>query len=75
MGEMVRAKFQCKSNAKDEHNDYHNIVLEAVTDGSEENKSFWKYTPSGRLEISIDNPEAVKMFEAGKEYYIDFTPA
>ena len=71
----VRAKFCCRDKSKDEHNDYHNIVLEAVTDGSDENKSFWKHTPSGRLEMSIDNPAAVEQFEVGKEYYLDFTPA
>lgn len=72
---LVRAKFVCRGKEKDPHNDYTNIQLEAVTDGSEENKSFWKYTPSGRLEMSIDNPDAVEHFEVGKEYYLDFTLA
>lgn len=54
------------------------IVLSPVygnVDASEENKKFWQYTPSGRIELGTVNPTAWKQFELGKEYYIDFTPA
>ena len=71
----VRAKFTCRVNEKDPHADYYNLMFEAVTDGSEENKSFWKYTPSGKLEMSIDNLDAVKQFEVGSDYYLDFVLA
>lgn len=50
------------------------VVLVPVVGGSEENKEFWKYTPSGKIELYIDNPEAFKAFELG-EYYVDFTKA
>lgn len=40
-----------------------------------ENKAFWEATPSGELWMHINNPEGVKRFEVGKEYYLDFTPA
>jgi hypothetical protein len=65
----VRAKFRCNGN-KDG-----SVSLQAVTTGSEENKTFWKYTPAGSISLSITNPDAVNQFEAGKEYYVDFTPA
>lgn len=39
----------------------------------EENTEFWQATPIGRLEITITNPKAQEFFEAGKEYYLDFT--
>ena len=37
-----------------------------------ENKMFWRWTPSGKFEMSsITEP----MFEPDREYYIDITPA
>ncbi len=42
---------------------------------SEENKSFSKWTPQGKIELTITNPSAIAAFELGKAYYIDFTPA
>lgn len=44
-----------------------------VSSGSEENKTFWKYTPSGKLEFQTVNDEAVQMLDLGKEYYIIIT--
>lgn len=44
-----------------------------VTGGSDENRSFSKYTPSGELSMYVDNPECV--FEIGKEYYLTFEAA
>jgi hypothetical protein len=41
---------------------------------SEENKKFWKFTPNGRIEIWIDNQEALDQFEFG-EYYVEFKKA
>jgi hypothetical protein len=66
---MVRAKFKVISK-----NDG-NVTLEVVTSGSKENEDFWKYTPSGLIQMGIDNEDALKHFEVGKEYYVDFTPA
>ncbi|QYR20811.1 hypothetical protein KZ483_24130 [Paenibacillus sp. sptzw28] len=66
---MVRAKFKCWSN----HGGV--VTLHPVTDGSEENKTFWKYTPGGQITLTITNPDAVNQFEPGKEYYVDFTSA
>lgn len=66
---MVRCKMRCDSN-KDGH-----IALFPVTDGSEENKRFFKYTPSGSLQFSTVNADAAKQLEVGQEYYVDITPA
>ena len=46
-----------------------------VTGGSEENKMFWKYTPSGNFEFTTINEEAAKMFQFGYEYYVTFKEA
>lgn len=66
---MVRAKFTCTGNTNGV------VTMQPVFSGSEENKTFWKYTPGGSITLSITNPDAVNQFEVGKEYYVDFTPA
>ena len=40
-----------------------------------ENKSFWEATPTGSIELSIDNVNATKLFKVGKSYYVDFSEA
>ena len=39
-----------------------------------EDVSFSKATPSGRIEMQIDNPTAIERMPAGKVFYVDFTP-
>ena len=43
-------------------------------DGSDENNTFAKWTPSATLRMSITNPDLVGKFTAGQEFYVDFTP-
>jgi hypothetical protein len=47
----------------------------ANNDPNHENSKFWDSSPSGKLELGTINPQAWKLFELGKEYYIDFTLA
>jgi len=69
---VVRAKFVCISKEHSTHDPNHGEVrLEAVTGGSDENDSFFKYTPSGQLRMGLLNPGAFAFFEPGKEYMID----
>ena len=35
---------------------------------------FTQATPWGEIKLGIDNPAALSQFEAGKTYYVDFTP-
>lgn len=80
---VVRAKFRC--DAKTERSYSKNadgtpiiqkdIELNPVMGGSEENKAFWKASPSGKITLGCANLPAADLFEIGKEYYIDFTPA
>jgi hypothetical protein len=44
-------------------------------DGSDENNSFAKWTPSAELKMSITNPALIGKFFIGQEFYVDFTPA
>jgi len=72
----VRAKFKCISVTVGE-GEYATaqISLEPVIDGSDENKSFYKYTPGGRIDLQVVNPAAAGQFSPGQEFYVDFTPA
>lgn len=44
-------------------------------DGSDENNTFAKFSPSGKLELQIANPALIGRFENGDTFYLDFTPA
>ena len=46
-----------------------------VGDGGEENASFSKWTPSGLLELTITNPDAIPFYVEGQQYYVDMTKA
>lgn len=70
----VRAKFLCAWIEKKEDGAVR-VNLQAVTSGSKENEQFWKYTPSGSMEMYITNPSAAGFFEKGKEYFLDFSRA
>lgn len=49
------------------------VKLSAVVQGSEENKSFSKYTPSGNISIFITKETpAYDFFEVGEAYYLTF---
>lgn len=67
----VRAKFKCVS--KDDQQA--GVKLEVVIDGSEENESFFQYTPAGFVQIAVLNENAFSQFQVGKEYYVDFSVA
>lgn len=74
----VRTKFKCKEVSNSSPNTDENgktIKLEAVIDGSDENKEFFRWTPGGEISFSCVNAAASEQFEVGKEYYVDLTPA
>lgn len=43
-------------------------------DGSDEDNTFARFTPSADLKISIQNPALVGKFKEGDTFYLDFTP-
>jgi hypothetical protein len=73
---MVRCKFICQGVTKtwDNYTKRNLFTAEfyAVQDGSPENKAFFASTPSGSLKVCSILPD---IFEPGKEYYIDISPA
>lgn len=72
MPKSVRAKFFV--DHVDKHEEGGTVYLNPVYDGSDENKEFFRYTPSGQIVIGTINPDAVAVFEANKFFYVDFTP-
>jgi len=49
--------------------------LSAVTNTSEENKTFSIYTPNATVKMHITNPDALNFFEPGEEYICTFEKA
>lgn len=75
---MIRAKFKLQevkefANSSSKHLRFTAVCL--ADNEVEENRRYHKYTPSGELTISIDNPPAFGQFKLGDFYYLDFTPA
>lgn len=76
MNHTVRAKFRCTSESRtNQFNlDQREYEFTAVyDDGIPENTRYAKYTPTGSLKITVDNPSV--RYELGKSYYLDFTEA
>jgi hypothetical protein len=73
---MIRAKFTCQQNIPHDDGDGAYVSFYPVTSNppTPENLSFWNATPSGQIAMSITNPNAVRQFEVGKDYYVDFIP-
>ena len=69
----VRAKFKVESVTL--HTFGEIIKMNAVCyDGTEENASFSKYTPTGSYEMTVTNEALFGHFKPGEDYYLDFTP-
>lgn len=70
----VRAKFKVVSITEQEGG-LRSVTLQPVVGGSPENEKFFKYTPSGQIQIGVMNPDAAQHFVPGKVFYVDFTEA
>ena len=78
----IRAKFTCHNvnvtpryKAEDDDQDYpvtETVKLSAVVGMDGDNEDWSKYTPSGSVEMSIDNPGAQGFFKPGADYFLDF---
>lgn len=44
-------------------------------DGSDEDNTFAKFSPSATLSLTVANPALIGQFKPGEKYYLDFTPA
>jgi hypothetical protein len=50
-------------------------LIPVYPEDSPENKEFYKWTPSGSIELGVLNKKAGDYFKLQCEYYIDFTSA
>lgn len=77
MSAIARCKMRLESKITNEspNGSYISVQFKPVTNGSAENKEFWKYTPSGVLSYETINEGAASKLVVGKEYYVDVIPA
>lgn len=43
-------------------------------DGSDEDNTYARYSPSGEFTLAVQNPALLGKFKPGEKYYVDFTP-
>lgn len=79
MSTTMRAKLQIASVEQfptNERLNFHAVAAKSYpADGSDEDNTYAKFSPSATLQISITNPALLGKFKAGEKYYVDFTPA
>lgn len=69
----VRAKFRCNSVETFQAGGMRTFRFAAEYDANlPEDQRYARYTPSGELRITVDNPAV--SFKPGMSYYLDFTP-
>lgn len=44
-----------------------------LSDGSDENNTYAKWTPFANLKMAITNPVLMGNFKTGQEFYVDFS--
>lgn len=67
---IVRAKFYVVETTQFANGDS-KVRMLPVTGGSDENKSFSKYTPSGEFWMQVTVPETAALYKPGDEILID----
>jgi hypothetical protein len=79
---QMRAKLRLHHIDKAGHPHNETLYFHAVSrndgypeDGSDENNTYAKFSPSASLQLNVANPALIGKFETGTEYYVDFTPA
>ncbi len=74
MSKPMRAKMQVQSVLLGGYAEV--VTMAAVYGGStnDEDNSFAKTTPSGKIELQIANKELHGVYKPGQTFYVDFTP-
>lgn len=72
----VRAKFTVSSLTKHHYNaGLTGVKLTCEYDPSiPEDQRFYDATPSGSIEMNVNNPAALAQLTLGAKFYVDFTP-
>lgn len=75
----MRAKLKIQSIVRNETSEI--LTFNAVcaksypADGSDENNTFAKFSPTAELKLTVCNPALLGKFNPGECYYLDFTKA
>ncbi|MEH2169330.1 MAG: hypothetical protein V7K41_29950 [Nostoc sp.] len=69
----MRCKFEVTSLTRYAGIPSVKVELHPAMGQDEEDRKFWKITPTGKIELMIDDSNNVNYFEVGKEYYLDFS--
>jgi len=77
---MMRAKMKVSSV---EATEYGEVIKAAPvcgdtpfgTNGESEDNTFARFTPSGSLLLTINNPDLLGKIKPGQKFYVDFTLA
>lgn len=76
----MRAKFRI-SHIDRAHEGYETLYMHPVAaskypaDGSDEDNTYAKFSPSGTLQLGIANPALIGKFQVDEKFYLDFTKA
>lgn len=75
----MRAKLRIKEIVRTEYGEQ--LKLSAVCkdgsypqDGSDEDNTFARFTPTAELTMTVQNPALFGKFNPGQKFYVDFTP-
>lgn len=82
----MRAKMQvgavfphrdAEGNVASETLHFHGVAKSTAypPDGSDEDNTFAKWSPSINLQMQVTNPALFGQFEPGQKFYVDFSPA
>lgn len=78
---MPRMRAKVRLNRIEKYDSSEKLVFNPVAksgsypaDGSDEDNTFAKYSPSGEFSLMVANPALLNQFEVGESYYVDFTP-
>lgn len=74
----MRAKMQIQSVEQFEHGEKLRMFpvcgkAPFGPNGESEDNTYARFTPSGSLELQINNPDLAGKFKPGQRFYVDFT--
>jgi hypothetical protein len=79
---IMRAKMRVAGVQKFPNSDQETLKFYAVSksdgypaDGSDEDNSYARWSPSGELSLTVANPSLYGKFAVGDTFYLDFTRA
>lgn len=78
MSTKMRAKVELQAVERTRYSERLRFTAVAAkaypSDGSDEDNTYAKFSPSAEFSIQVANPALLGKFEPGEAYYVDFTP-